>query len=252
MKMKCVTSLSLLLFTLPLSADINSEIQATYTIGVQNFENFQPYSSFQNNHYAGFNRQLLDMFASKQGFKFEYKARPIKRLYSEFLNGTFDFKYPDNAHWSAIQKKSKYIYYSQPVVEYIDGLMVKKEDKGKKFSELTKISVMDGFTPETRYRKANLQGKLEFISARGYKRLLGLVTEGRVDGAYFDITITKNYIADSNGKERALVFDDTLPYSHGSRRLSSLKHPQIILLFDQFLVTHKAQIELLKKQYNIK
>ena len=118
----------------------------TYTIGVQNFETYHPYSEFKDNRYRGFNRDLLDLFAKTQGFKFEYKARPIKRLYAEFIIGNFDFKSPDNARWALDIKANNKIYYSQAVVNYTDGLIVKKENIGK---NLYDIEDSNGNTVET-------------------------------------------------------------------------------------------------------
>lgn len=250
-KYKSATSVALLLTTLTTSAETTNNGQQIYTIGVQNFVDFHPYSTFLDDNYSGFNRDLLDMFASSQGFIFDYKARPIKRLFSEFLNDFWDFKYPDNANWVSEAKRHKEIYYSQPVVEYIDGLMVKKENQGKAFSALKKISVINGFAPEKNYLLAKKSGQIEFISGTDYQRLLNLVTEDRVDGAYFDITITEYYIAHAHGKVNNLVFDDSLPFMKGTRRLSSLKHPEIIQLFDQFLIDYKVQIDTLKLQYGI-
>jgi hypothetical protein len=250
-KYKSVISFVLLLTTLPLSAKNSNDMLKTYSIGVQNFEDFQPYSTYQDNHYGGFNRDLLDMFASKHGIKFDYKVRPLKRLYSEFLAERLDFKYPDSDKWSPEQKKNQKIYYSQAVVEYIDGLIVTKQNQGKPFEELEKISIINGFTPESRYQLAKQQRKIEFIGGANYQRLLDLVAEGRVDGAYFDIIIAENHIGRGKGKQRHLVFDSNLPYIKGTRRLSSIKYPEIIALFDKFLINNKSQIDALKSQYNI-
>lgn len=250
-KYKSVISLALSLITLPLSAENTSNMLKTYSIGVQNFEDFQPYSTYQDNHYGGFNRDLLDMFANKHSIKFEYKVRPIKRLYSEFLKGLLDFKYPDSDNWSPEKKKTAQIYYSHAVVEYIDGLIVKKENQGKSFSEIKKISIINGFTAETRYQQAKQQGQLAYVGGASYKRLLDLVEQGRVDGAYFDITIAEYHIAQSKEKRDNLVFASNLPYIKGTRRLSSIKHPEIIKKFNQFLIDYKRQIDALKLRYNI-
>lgn len=244
-----VISLLTFLFTLsPLITNI-SYADKTYSIGVQDFADFHPYSAIKDNDYHGFNRELLDMFATSQNFKFEYKIRPIKRLYAEFLNEKFDFKYPDNANWVTGVKKK--VHYSNAVVSYTDGLIVRKENKGRALSELKKISLINGFTLEKQYRLAHQQGTLEFVRTNHYQRLLDLVTEQRVDGAYFDTKISAHHIADSQGKNSALVFDDGLPYIHGSRRLSSIKHPKLIILFNEFLISHKTKIDQLKSKHHI-
>ena len=248
---KSVISLSILLITLSIFISSISYADKTYTIGVQNFQDYSPYGTIKKNNYQGFNRELLDMFASSQHFKFEYKVRPIKRLNSEFLNGNFDFKYPDNATNDNKTNNGESVYYSDPVVHYKNGLIVRQENQGKPLSELKTISIMNGVELEENYLQASQQGNLEFIRTHNYQRLLVLVIEKRVDGAYFDTIINNQQMLDENIDSRPLVFDDSLPYSMGARSLSSIKHPEIIVLFNQFLVDYRFKIKHLKSKYHI-
>ena len=224
--------------------------QKTYYIGVQNFYEYHPYSEYKNSEYRGFNRDILDLFARSQDFTFKYKARPIKRLYAEFLTGKFDFKYPDNSNWALDIKAETKIYYSQAVVRYSDGLMVKEGNVGKQLNEVKSISIINGFTPESSYLSQHKKGKLEIIYTNSYQRLLELVAEDRVDGAYFNVDISKHYNS-HNAQGYGLVFDKSLPHINSIRSLSSIKHPDLILLFDQFLIDNKSKIDALKIRYNI-
>ncbi|PKF61236.1 hypothetical protein CW745_11425 [Psychromonas sp. psych-6C06] len=242
--------LSLLLATLTLFTT-QSYANKVYTIGVQNFKDYSPYSSVKNNQYQGFNRELLDMFASSQNFTFDYKTRPIKRLYSEFLKEKLDFKYPDNINWAPEKKQQAAIHYSDAVVQYIDGLIIRKENKNKTFSQLKKIGVMSGFTPDQRYLDAQQKGELEFIYVNNYERLFKLVNEQRIDGAYFDIIISQHHILHSASQKQHLVFNEKHPFRHGTRSLSSIKHPEMIEQFNLFLIEHATQINALKLRYNI-
>lgn len=245
---KCYFALSLLLVFLQTNMSYAIE---TYSVGVQDFKDYHPYSAINKNDYRGFNRDLLDMFAASQHFIFDYKIRPIKRLNYEFLSAKFDFKYPDNAEATQAINQNKTVHYSHAVMHFIDGLIVREENRGKALSELKRISVMNGFNVEKNYLLASQQGNLAFIRTNSYQRLLDLVKEKRVDGAYFDISIRNNHITDARGDNQTLVFDDSLPYITGSRSLSSIKYPEIITLFNQFLIDYKVAIEKLKAKYHI-
>lgn len=70
------------------------------------------------------------MFAAEKGYQFAYVALPVKRLFVEFSNGVGDFKYPDNPQWALHIKKDAPIVYSEPVVEYVNGVMVPPDAKG--------------------------------------------------------------------------------------------------------------------------
>ncbi|MBV8636386.1 MAG: hypothetical protein JO002_17980, partial [Burkholderiaceae bacterium] len=46
--------------------------ERTFTVGVEDYPNFLPYSEFKNDTYGGLGRAILDAFAKKHGYKFEY------------------------------------------------------------------------------------------------------------------------------------------------------------------------------------
>ena len=41
-----------------------------YTIGVQDYENYLPYSQYKNDVYSGLGKDILDLFAKKKGYVF--------------------------------------------------------------------------------------------------------------------------------------------------------------------------------------
>src|SRR5262245_13594149 len=57
---------------LTLAAPAFAQAPRRYTIGVEDYENFLPYSEFKNGVYRGLGRDLLDAFAKEQGFEFDY------------------------------------------------------------------------------------------------------------------------------------------------------------------------------------
>jgi polar amino acid transport system substrate-binding protein len=223
-----------------------------FTIGVQDFYDYCPYSAYKGGEYSGFNRELLDLFASSTGQDFEYKVRPIRRLYAEYFNEKFDFKYPDNPLWQAGSRENKEISYSAPVVEYIDGLMVKPENKSLSFADLKSISLLEGFTPPSAYLQREQEGSLKIIRTGSYERLLELVLKKRVDAGYFNTTISRHYLIRTGRKEDALLFAQQLPYIRSYRVLSSIKHPQVIEVFNRFMQEKKREIKSLKKKYGIR
>jgi ABC-type amino acid transport substrate-binding protein len=224
--------------------------KALFTVGVQNFCDYAPYSEYKNGAYSGFNQELLDMFANSRGVEFDYKVRPIKRLYAEYSAGKFDFKYPDNPLWQGDSKRGK-INYSTPVVEYIDGLLLTPDNKNLSFSELKSISLLEGFTPPKAYLQRELLGKLKIVRTGTYERLLELVLKKRVDGGYFNIAIARHYLLRTGRTPEALLFAPQLPHIHSHRLLSSIKYPQMIAAFNRFMVENKKEIERLRKKYGV-
>lgn len=221
-----------------------------YTIGVQDFEHYLPYSQYSNGKYSGFNRELLDMFAKSKNYTFVYSPYPIKRLYENFLNQKLDFKYPDNPYWSAKQKKYLNIKYSSKVVEYIDGVMVLPKNKNKDISKLNNLGIVAGFTPFP-YLKYIKDGKIKISEVFNYENMLIRALKNREDGIYSNIAVSKYYLKNILNKEDMLVFDENLPHVRNYRYLSSIKYPHIIKEFNVFLKVHKKEINSLKRKYNI-
>lgn len=221
-----------------------------FTVGVQNQPFYLPYSAIKNGDYTGFNRELLDMFAEQEGYKFEYRPYPIKRLYLTFVNLQVDFKYPDNPYWSAAVKEDSHINYSTPVVDYIDGVMVRPENISMDAPAIEDLGILAGFTPQP-YIKQIEAGAMRSVEIFGYEKLLRQTITGTLDGAYSNIQVSKYYLEQVLSKPGALVYNQNLPFIRSQRHLSSIKHPHIIKKFDTFLITRKKDILELKQRYGL-
>lgn len=246
---KAITAFAVVLVGLVAS---NSQVyaQTEYTVVVQDYADFPPYSSYKEKVYAGFNRELLDMFASSKGYKFKYVAFPVKRLFFEFVNGVGDMKYPDNPKWALHVKKDAPIVYSEPVVKYIDGVMVQPAKRGNHIDTIKNLGVVAGWTPWV-YMKRKKAGKVKLSENSSYEGLLKQAMFGRNDGAYSNVSTSKYYLKNVLKKPGALVFDDSLLHVKSARTLSSIKYPKLIGEFNAFLKSHAEEIAVLKEKFAV-
>lgn len=224
-----------------------------YTVGVQNFEEYMPYSQVIDGQYQGFNRELLDAFAKDNGIEFDYKPLPIKRLYKEFLEERVDFKYPDSKYWSAQQKEGKTITYSEPVVHYVDGVIVLNSNKGKGVENFKKLATISGFTPFAWLDQIK-SGKVKVHENPNYLGLLRQIVRERADGAYTNIAVSKYYILKENigsSDSSALVFDESLPHTKSTRHMSTIKYPDVIEKFNVWLKEKAALVNELKQKHKV-
>lgn len=236
-----------LLFLLTAVTLFNVSLSAEeFTVGVENID-YYPHYQIENGEYRGFARGVLDLFAKQNGHIFIYKPMPIKRLFHDFLEGNIDFKYPDNPYWQKEMKQGKEVRYSNTVTEYIDGVMVKKENVGK--AKLKVLGSVMGFTPWEYINKIEKK-EITLKENSNFKNLLKQAIARRVDGAYINTAIA-DYTLTKMGKEGALVFDKTLPFTKSSYFLSTIKHPKILKEFNLFLKNNKEEIEKLKKKFQI-
>jgi len=221
-----------------------------YLIGVGDYE-YYPYHSYSDKEgYSGFARELLDTFAQKQNIRFKYKAMPWKRVVNEYVEAKLDFVFPDNSHWDTDQKKGKKVYYSQPAVQYIDGVMVLPKNKGRGLGKLKTLGTMRGFTAWDYYDQIN-SGQIELLENSNFIPLLKQVIFKRIDGAYIETSVARYILNEKMKKPNALVFDQDLPHTTDFYYLSTIKHPKIIEKFNVFLSAEKDSIDQLKKKFKV-
>ncbi|MBF0442630.1 MAG: transporter substrate-binding domain-containing protein [Oligoflexales bacterium] len=238
-------------FVLPFSLSaFGASDKKEFIVGVQNFVGYLPESDYSNEQYRGFARELLDMFAKEKGYTFVYKAFPLKRLYDSFVRGSIDLKYPDNAYWSTDVKQGKKVVYSEPVVEYIDGVMVHPSNKGKGIENLKMLGMVAGYTPFI-YMKLVNEKKITLLENQDFLGLLKQVIIKRVDGGYSNIAVSSYYLRNDIGDPNALAFDPSLPYTKSTRHLSSILYPNVIEEFNSFLKQKRKEVGELKARHRV-
>lgn len=241
--------LILIFFSIFFSPNTSAKEQ-TYSVGVETLQYFPQYT-YTNGEYGGFGRAILDAFAQKKGYKFNYVARPVARLNAEFLTGDrFDFRYPENSHWTQEMKKDKNIIYSSPVVEFIDGVMVKPNNKGAGINKLKTLGTVRNFTPWP-YLKMKGRSKPKIVENDSFLSLLEMTLLDRIDGAYINVYVAQYQLKHVFNKPNTLVFDPKLPYLKGAYHLASIKHADIIAEFNQFMSQETKLVNQLKKKFEV-
>jgi len=248
--MKTIKICSILVFvTLVTLYSTAFSAQKEYTFGVEDVF-YLPYYAVEKGQYIGLLREILDAFAQKKGYRFVYRPLPIKRLHRTYLNSEVDFLYPDNPDWIRTQKKGIQIVYSDSVVTVIDGVMVLPENKGRGIAGLKKLGTIRGYTALA-YEDFIQTKQLILHENNTFKGLLKMATANRIDGAYVTINPALHQLREILHQPNALVFDEALPYDYAEHQLSTIKHPEMITLFNEFLETEKGLLEMLKKKYKI-
>lgn len=222
----------------------------TFVIGVED-NRYLPHYSFENGEYTGFGRDVLDAFFTDSGLSYEFRALPVTRLFSTFISGGVDFKYPDNEIWSAQEKEGIPIRYSKPVVAYIDGVSVVPEKLDTPIDEIGIIGTVRGFSAWD-WQDRIEAGKLILSENSSTEKLIQQALDNKIHGAYANIDVIQ-YIIDSRFDGTvALEFDPSLPHTRSSYRLSSHKHPDLIEQFNGWLEANSDLVQSLKQKHNIR
>ncbi|WP_158599903.1 transporter substrate-binding domain-containing protein [Azospirillum cavernae] len=235
-------SFSVLLTALPARAQ-------TLTVGVESSQ-YLPAYSYENGEYTGFARVLLDAFAQDKGYRLEYKALPVVRLFSELLAGNIDLKFPDNAMWSASQKTGHDVVYSVPVIAYVDGVSVVPASKGMTVDAVRSLGLMRGFTAWD-WQDRIMAGTVSLHENNSFPALLETTIAGRNNGAYANVAVVNHQLERVLHKPGALVFDPGLPHTRSDYHLSSIKRPDVIAAFNAWMAANTDRVARMKAEFQV-
>lgn len=242
--MKKFLAVALLALSVPVVAE------QTYVVGVEQAAFMPHYRGDAQGNYEGFARELLDGFAAHTGVRLTYKVLPADELLSALLDGRVDAKYPDNPNWSGPAKAGHRLYYSQAVVNYVDGVMVAPRRVGRGIDELRRLAVVDGWTPWG-YEERVAANQILLVSSEDLPRMVRQALLKDSDGAYYNVVVAAHYLNNVRAKPGALVFDADLPHTRSTFNLSSLDHPELIEYFDRYLKTQQPAIAALKAKHQV-
>ena len=250
MKMKTCLFLIFWSISVLLVAPVYSSEEITFVIGVEDNQYFPQYS-YENGEYKGIGKQILDAFFTSKGYKYEFKALPVARLFQTFVDHGIDFKYPDNAFWSITLKQGKGVIYSNPVIPSTDGVMVLPENLGKKSANQIKIlGTIRGFTAPQWMGRVE-KGEMILAENDNSKLLVKQVLANRIEGAYANIDVMSYILRTEYKNANALVFDPSLPHTNDYYYFSTINYPEIIEEFNVWLSTNKEFVQNLKTEYGI-
>lgn len=221
----------------------------TLSVGVEDLD-YLPHYGVKDGNYTGFARAVMDAFAADRGHEVRYRPFPVQRLFKTFLEGEVDFKYPDSPQWKAEDKRGHTVTYSDPVIDYIDGVVVKPENKGLGVDAIKRLGTIRGFTPWI-WLDRIAAGTPVLTESTGFEPLLSLTLIGRVDGAYANIAVVRHVMAETLHRPGALVFDPALPHIRDHYYLSSIRRPDVIAEFNAWLAANSALVKGLQRKLGL-
>lgn len=222
-----------------------SEKEAAIRVGVEPIM-YLPHYGLDNGEYVGFAREVLDQFAQDAGLELEYHPIPVRRLMGALLSGDVDLKYPDNPSWSREMKMGK-VHYSQPVVEYVDGLSVKAATPDR---EVKMVGIVIGFTP-TGLEDRVFRKEIDLLEVGTLTSLIQMTDLERVDAAYGNLAVVQYLSRHVLAMPGALVPASHLPVYKGQYHLSSVSRPDLVKRFDQWLTDSPEKLQELKMKFDL-
>lgn len=227
---------------------VNGASENSFTVGVENFKDFLPYSDYRDGRFSGLGKDILELFAAQKGYHFRYIPLPLRRRNRMYLNKKLDFAFPDHPDWEKEGKEGILVHYAE-MLAYVDGVIVLPENIGKGVQQLKMLGTPRGYTP-TPYLKKQEEGGIH-IAQSNFKGLFLKLLKGRLDGVYINIRVSKHvWYEIKHMEEKSFVFDPSLPHIKGFWSFSSILYPKIVKELNIFLKQHEPEIKALKKKYN--
>ncbi|MCD8520768.1 MAG: transporter substrate-binding domain-containing protein [Saccharospirillaceae bacterium] len=230
----------------PLSTPItdNQFAADTLIIGVETTD-YAPYYHLQDNRYSGLGRDILDAFLADAHLMADYYPLPVPRLFLLFTQQQLDFKFPDNPQWSEDLKSGLTVYYSEPVIQVTEAVMILNDHQGP----VRNIGTIMGFT--TPGINAEIQrGELTITQVNSMDQMLKMLENRRIDGIYFNTRAARHAAAERASPLTLTTLKQIAPY-HYAYHLSSIRHPHLIERFDRFMHDNPEVIRALRQSYNI-
>jgi hypothetical protein len=220
----------------------------SFVIGVEDVS-YYPYFDFTSDN-TSFAKALLDQFAKDTGHQISYLPLPIKQFPKWLHDKDIDFKFPDNARWQERSNiKQLNIHFSDPIVVMTAGTLVIAKNQHKKEAFFKSIGTITGFHP-TLWLQQIEQGKVVIYEDSSAKILVKHLVNGLIDGLDIDLAVANNGLQQLRLKEK-LVISEHLTKQIYSYQMSTIKYPEIIKQFNQWLVTHRSHIDTLKAKFGI-
>lgn len=218
----------------------------TYYIAVSD-DNFLPYTWIEDGIFHGADRAVLDAFAKQQQIKLIYLPLPRLRALELMKDGTVDLIYPDDHYWAFDAKQGMAIEYSNYGMSNQAGFFRLRETLCD--PNFSIIGSQHGWMPDD-YRDKVESGEVSLHRFATLDQLLEAGRTGQVEAIFSERYILGAHIQ-RQPRYQELEFCESLPSSIGKFRLSTIKHPEVLVKFNQFLRTSPDVIEQIRKRYRL-
>lgn len=200
--------------------------------------------------YQGAARDVLDLFSNTLNIKPSYEPMTVPRLFNEFFKGNVDLKFPDHPLWYASSKSDVNVFYSDPIFQVNESLLVLHQPQHDiEAQDIKQVGGISGFiTPGIAKNISN--NEFEMVNIQKLDQLIHMLVSSRVQGVYFNENVALK-LAKEMYPDKKLKRHPNFPTFKYAYHLSSIKHPELIQKFNDFLVSHKSQIARIKKRYGL-
>lgn len=219
-----------------------------FVIGVENISYFPLYDfSANSQHPQSFTSELLSTFFEQYGYDYVFLPLPIKRFDQWFADHQIDFKFPDNRRWRDSNPLG--VKYSDAVVKLYAGSFVLATNAQMPRHKIKKLGTILGFFP-TLWLADIRASKVQLVEEHSPLSIVRHLVEGNIDATNIDLNVINQCLRMLKSSEHVVLNKNAHAESF-YYHLSTIRHPEVLIQFNQFLVKNKKLIQKLKHKYHI-
>lgn len=221
---------------------------STFVMGVEDVS-YYPYFDFASGQ-PSFAQALFDQFAKDNGHQISYLPLPIKQFPKWLYEENIDFKFPDNARWQETNNTHHLkIYFSNEIVAMTAGTLVLAKNEHQQEGFFKNIGTITGFHPTLWLKQIEL-GQVTIYEDSSSKILVKYLVNGLVDGLDIDLAVA-NFGLQKLQIQEKLVINEKVAKQIYSYQMSTVKFPEIVREFNQWLVKRSKFVDALKTKFGI-
>ena len=250
--MYCKTSVSIIRLSILFFCLTFSSLQANakeFIVGVEAVR-YYPLFDFDINDTsrASFTKAVITDFFESHNYQYKLLPLPIKRFDRWFVEEGIDFKFPDNVRW---RKNSELnVTFSDPVLEVVAGAYVLEKNANIDRNQINNLVTILGFYPTLWTDRIN-SGKTKLVEESTPLGVVKHLLYGNAEATNIDENVIRHHLAEL-GEQRNIVLNKQIHSERFFYHLSTIKYPEIIEEFNQYLKDNAERVQQFKEQFNIR
>ena len=223
----------------------------TLRVGIEQHDYYPYYRDAPDSPAEGYCLDLLEAFAKHEGLTLELLPQPLNRLYRNMLEEqSIDLLFPDNPTWARQTKAEHRLYYSDALVQIVDGTLVPANRRGQGLGQVRQLGALRDFSAQA-WQPLLDKGNVRLVETQDIHSLIRMVARGRIDALYANPQVVRYQLNQLGMASDYLQLDQQLPLIYTSFHLSSVRRPDLIERFDAFLLHEQDRVQRLKAHYGL-
>ncbi|AMJ74143.1 hypothetical protein [Alteromonas stellipolaris] len=211
--------------------------------------NYYPVMDFTTPQHRGLLSDIMTDFGDLHNISFEYIPLPLQRFNHWFEDNAIDFRLPDNPRWT--QSITAGLIYGEALVTVCDTSVVLTENSGIPMNEVTRLGLLNGFTPAEKWQKKRTDGTLTIANERSVRILTRMLLNGLVDAIDLNIATIKSELVSLGLPEDLVAVAKNIPANGVKYRISTQSQPDVLAKLNRYVIENRDSINARAREYGI-